>query len=331
MSNPIPRQYRKHAKRIVEALKTVDRVIVSAHVNPDGDAVASMAAAGHVLRALGKEFVLYSCSGVPNYLDFVPLPGIVRTNISPLPFAPQAGFYLDCNKADRLGTDLANLVPSLPGVNVDHHEGESDLGSVASWIVPEAAATAQLMCYVALAAGLSLEGELGEALMVGLVTDTGGFRHGNTSSDVLDLVTLLVRNGVPLSDIRNKLDNCWSMNRFKLWSRLLGRVKTRFDGQLAICPVRLKDLQECCALKEDLEGFVEHLRRLRGVRVTLMLREDAPEFWKFSLRSTSTVDVQQVAASFGGGGHKNAAGGNVKMSEKDALDILSAAIQGALI
>lgn len=331
MQKLIPQAYRNDALRIVEALKSIDRVIVTAHVNPDGDAVASLVAAGHVLRSLGKEFVLYSSTGLPNYLDFVQLPGIVRTQLSPLPFTPQAGFFLDCNRADRAGNDIADFATGLPCVNVDHHEGFFGLGSVASWIVPEAAATAQLMSYVALAAGLPLEGKLGAGLMVGLVTDTGGFRHGNTSAEVLELVTHMVKNGVDMPGIRDQLDNSWSMGRFQLWSRLLGRVETRFDGQLALCPVRLKDLQECCVLKEDLEGFVEHLRRLRGVRVTLMLREDAPEQWKFSLRSTGNVDVQQVAASFGGGGHKNAAGGNVKMPEKDALDILSAAIQGALI
>lgn len=332
MKNPIPRQFRKDAKRIVEALKSLDKVIVSAHVNPDGDAVASLVAAGHVLRALGKEFVLYSSTGLPNYLDFVKLPGIVRTSLSPLPFAPQAGFFLDCNRADRMGKeDIVALAHSLPSVNVDHHEGYHGLGSVASWIVPEAAATAQLMCYVAMAAGLPLEGDLGNGLMVGLITDTGGFRHANTSVEVLELVTLLVRNGVDLSDIRTRIENCWSVGRFRLWADLFGRMQLHCDDQLAVCAVRLADLRKHCALKEDLEGFVEYMRRLKGVKITLMLREDAPGYWKISMRSSGNMDMEQVAARFGGGGHKNAAGGNIAMPEQEAIEAMVSAIQPLLI
>ncbi len=332
MTNHIPEQFRNDALRIVEALKSLDKVIVSAHVNPDGDAVASLVAAGHVLRALGKEFVLYSSTGLPNYLDFVALPGIVRTSLSPLPFAPQTGFFLDCNRADRMGKeDIVSLAKSLPCVNVDHHEGYHGLGSVASWIVPEAAATAQLMCYVALAAGLPLEGDMGNGLMVGLITDTGGFRHANTSVEVLELVTLLVKNGVNLSDIRAKIENCWSIGRFKLWAELFGRMQLRCDDRLALCAVRLADFQKYCALKEDLEGFVEYMRRLRGVKATLMLREDAPDYWKISLRSSGNVDVEQVAAHFGGGGHKNAAGGNVCMPEEQAIEALVSALQPVIM
>lgn len=331
MIQHIPEQFRDDALRIVEALKTLDKFIVSAHVNPDGDAVASLVAAGHVLRALGKEYVLYSSTGLPNYLAFVELPGIVRTNISPLPFTPQAGFFLDCNRADRMGKDMEQLAPTLSSVNVDHHEGDHGLGSAAQWIVPEAAATAQLMCYVAMAAGLPLEGDLGNGLMVGLITDTGGFRHANTSVEVLELVTLLVKNGVNLSAIRANIENCWSIDRFRLWAELFGRMQMFCDDQLAVCAVRLKDLQKHHMLKEDLEGFVEYMRRLRGVKVTLMLREDAPDCWKISMRSSGNVDVEQVAAQFGGGGHRNAAGGNIEKPEQEAVADLVSAIQPALI
>lgn len=327
-----PASWPAAAKRIVDALSTMDKVIVSAHVSPDGDAVASLAAAGHVLRALGKEFVLYSYTGIPAYLNFVPLPGIVRTSLSTLPFTPKAGLWLDCNVPGRLGKDLATVATTLPSVIVDHHElpcghETGNMGNLGHWIVPEAAATAHLMACVASAAGLPLAGELANALMVGLVTDTGGFHHANTSPEVLQLVAHLVTNGVNISDIRNSLDNCWSWGHFRLWARLMDRVQCRFDGKLAFCVVRLEDLQQCQALKDDLEGFVEQMRRLAGVKVTLLLREDAPGYWKFSLRSSGNVNVQQVAAGFGGGGHMNAAGGNVTMAENDAVETLCTAIK----
>ncbi len=326
----IPTRFRDGALRMAAALRGLDHVLVSGHVNPDGDAAGSLAAAGHILRALGKEFILYSSTGLPQYLQFFPLPGTVHTSLEHLPFTPRCALLLDCGEPQRLGGELAARLPDFTSLNIDHHLGEEGMGSLDNWVVPEAAATAQLMAYVALAAGLPLQGELARAVALGIITDTGGFCHGNTSAAVFALCAHLVEGGCDLTGLRERLENAWSLGRMHLWGRLMERVRLERDGEVAFCTVSLEDLRHCRALKEDLEGLVDQLRRLGGVRVAALLREDTPGMCRFSLRSYGHTDVRATAASLGGGGHLNAAGGALNMPPEQAAPVLLAAINAQL-
>ncbi len=323
----VPGGCREHAARMAAALARLDDVVVAAHANPDGDAVGSLAAAGHILRALGRRFMLYARPGLPRYLDFFTLPAPLYTSLERPPFAPRAALLLDCGEPERLGPELAALLPRLESVNIDHHLGGKGMGSVDNWVDPDAAATAQLVGYVALAAGLPLTGGLAQGVLLGLVTDTGGFAHGNTSAAVLALTAHLVAEGCDLADMRERMDNTWTLGHLHLWGELMGRAQLLEGGSVAFCPVYLEDFRRHQAFKEDLEGFVEHLRRLRGTRVAVLLREDAPERCKFSLRSFGPVDVWAVAVRLGGGGHRNAAGGTVHLSLPAAQAALLEAIR----
>ena len=143
----IPENWREPAARMVTSLRGLDRVLVAAHVNPDGDALGSMSALGWLLKDMGKEFVLYSPSGVPDYLSFLPLPCTLLTSLERLPFEPQALVLLDCGEPHRLGDDLAAALEGrFAGtaiVNIDHHLGSDGMGTVDNWIEPAAAATAR--------------------------------------------------------------------------------------------------------------------------------------------------------------------------------------------
>lgn len=326
----VPARFRDGAARMAQALARTDKIIVAGHVAPDGDAVGSLAAAGHVLRAMGKEFFLYARPDVPQYLRFLPFPGVVRTTLEHPPFIPQAALLLDCGEASRLGEELAERLPSLESLNIDHHLGGSGMGNKANWVEPEAAATAQLMAYVTHMAGLPLAGDVATCLALGIITDTGGFCHGNTDSDVLALAAHLAANGCDISLLRHKLENDWSLGRMRLWGELMSRIRLEYGGSVAFCPVFLKDMQVFQALREDLEGFAEQMRRLRGVSVAVFLREDAPGLCKFSLRSYGATDVRAVAALLGGGGHRNAAGGTLHMGMEEAQTTLLAAVSDVL-
>ena len=322
----IPQHFRQGAERMAQAFRDLDQVVVAAHVNPDGDAAGAVAAACHVLRSMGKEFMIYAQPGLPAYLDFIPMPGVVHTTLEHPPFKPRCAVLLDCGEPDRLGRELAARLPELMTINIDHHLGGNGMGSAANWVDPTAAATAQLMAYVALAADLPLTGDLATAIALGIITDTGGFCHGNTSAEVLYLTAHMVAHGCNIAQLREHLENSWSRGRLTLWGQLLQRAQLERNGSVCFCPVYLEDLRKCGALKEDLEGFVEQLRRLRGVQVAAVLREDSPACCKFSLRSYGAVDVRAAAARLGGGGHRNAAGGTVRADMDAASAQLLAAI-----
>ena len=320
--NAIPGPYAEKAREIAEALSQMDQIVVAGHVHPDGDAAGSVAAVGHILRDMGKEFMLYANPRLAGYLDFFPMPAVVHTTLAHPPFTPRCAVLLDCGEPERLGAELAGLLPQLDSVNIDHHLGGDGMGSRDNWVVTEAAATAQLVAYVSMAAGLPLTGDLSLAVALGLITDTGGFCHGNTSADVLSLASHLVKNGCNLPWLREQLDNNWSLGRWRLWGLLMENSLVTHEGQVGFCQVRLQDLSRCQALKEDLEGFVEQLRRLHGVKVAALLREDSPQLCKFSLRSYGDLDVRSIAADLDGGGHFNAAGGTLRMPLEQAGQVL---------
>lgn len=322
----IPVSFREGAERLAEAFLEFDRTIIAAHVNLDGDALGSMGAAGWILRALGREFMLYSPTGRPAHLAHCPLPGLIHGSLAHLPFGPETAILLDCGEPRRLGPELAEALPTLTGCNIDHHLGGTGMGSRANWVEPEAAATAQLMAYIAMVLEIPLRGDLAHCIALGLITDTGGFCHGNTSEHVFSLCALLEHNGCRLPDIRQSLDNTWSLGRMRLWARLMQRARLEHGGEIAFCYVTLEDLRQCSALKEDLEGFVEQLRRLAGVRVAVLLREDMPGACRVNLRSHGATDVRSIAVQLGGGGHRNAAGASLHMSLAEGETVLLGAV-----
>ncbi|MDR2055800.1 MAG: DHH family phosphoesterase [Desulfovibrio sp.] len=321
----IPFPYQDGARRMAEAIRGINDVIVASHVNLDGDAVGSLAAAGHILHLLGKKFMLYSGTGLPQSFSFLSLPDIVHTSLERPPLLPRSALLLDCNEPHRLGQELAARMSGLAGVNIDHHPGRG-MGSRANWIFPRAAATAQLMAYVAACLGLPLSGGVADAVAVGIITDTGGFRHGNTDADALQLMVHLTKNGCNIFRLRELLENTWTLGRMRLWAKLMSSARLERDNTVAFCRVMSDDLLEHQCAKEDVEGFVEHLRRLRGVKVAALLLEDSRQTCKFSLRSAEGSDVLAAASALGGGGHVNAAGGTLRLAPGRAESVLLDAV-----
>jgi phosphoesterase RecJ-like protein len=321
-----PLAWRREAKACADAIKARDRFVVAAHVRLDGDALSSLAAAALLLKSLGKQFALFTPTGVPAYLGFLPLPSIPVERIHRLPFKAGCLLALDCGTPSRLGEELGALAPALPCINIDHHVGQG-MGDVCSLVKPEACATAQVLASVIFAAGVPLDRDLAQALALGLVTDTGGFRHDNATPEVFALASRLALAGADIYQIREALDKNETLGRFRLWSRLLGRVELKEEGRVAMCSCTLQDLQETGTTAEDMEGLVDRMRDLKGVDAACLLREQDPGSTRVSLRSSAGVDVNAAAASFGGGGHVKAAGGTLRVPLAEATEVVLAALR----
>ena len=322
-----PLSVMEHAARVVELLRVHDQILVSGHINPDGDAIGSSGALVWLLRRMGKQAVLYNETGVPEYLSWMPLPGETYRSVSRLPFKPNLLVSLDCGDVWCLGKELVGMLPQLACVNVDHHQGNPRFGTLYNWIDPRMAAAGQMVAALADAVGVPLDNEIAACVYVALVTDTGSFSHDNTTADVFRLTARLMDNGLDTVFIRNQLDNQWSMSKINLWGTLLPQIRLERGGMVGVCTVPLAILEETGARKEDLEGFVEQIRRIRGVRVAMLAREEAPGRCKVSLRSTGPDDVRITAAQFGGGGHKNAAGVTMTMSLDETVNTLLPALK----
>lgn len=311
MENPV---------RTISALLTQgERFLITAHTSPDGDAIGSSAALGHLLAALGKQVVIFNESGLPEQFEWLSLPCPVVTDI------PDEDFdwiiALDCGSRERLGDAMNAHFPAKGSINIDHHLGNPEYAEH-NWVDPQYAAVGEMICLLARELGIPLSDALGEAAYLAIVTDSGYFSFGSTRPETLELSAEILRQGLNPATFNAKLQNQWSLNRLKLWSRIFAEASLHCNDTLGILRVSQEMLQETDTTKADTEQVVNYLRRVKTVRAAILLREDAPGFTKVSLRSTGDVNVQAIAAELGGGGHKNASGCGINAPLDEAQEII---------
>ncbi len=307
------------AEAMLSIIREHDNIVIAAHGSPDGDAIGATGAMACILKALGKRFALYNATGVPEYLEWVPLPGRIHTSPATLPFCPGLIIALDCGNVWRLGKELNTVFANYPSICIDHHLSNSCFASLGNWVDPAMAATGQMVAVIADRAGIPLTGDLARCVYLSLVSDTGSFTHGNTSAAVFQLAARLVAGGLDAASVREKLDNQWSLAKIRLWGNLLQKLSIECSGSVALCPVTLEEIASFGAVREDLEGFAEQMRRIRGVRVAVLVRQDPGNRCKLSMRSSGNDDVRAVAAMFGGGGHLNAAGATIASTDMQSV------------
>lgn len=312
-------------EEVLAVLRRYQRVLIVAHTHPDADAMGSSLALAWALRSIGIDALVFNESGMPDCLNFLTLPGPVLSSLERLPCDPQLVVALDCGDRARLGEAIQPLLDRVPTVNIDHHLANPLFGTEANWVDPGRAATGEMIAMIAKELRAPLHGALGESLYVAISADTGNFSYGNTTPEALRLVAEMLEEGVNISRLREKMENNWSTARLRLWGRLMQETRILEDGKLAVALITQEIMREYGADREDSEGFVEQLRRLSGVRVGLILREEEKDGKiqvKASLRSSGKDNVRDVAAQFGGGGHRNAAGATLPLDAEKALAVM---------
>lgn len=313
-------------EQIGQTLKQYDNILIAAHSAPDGDALGACAAVGYIAEALGKNFCIYNETALPPSFDWLPLPCPLVSDLTNLPFTPQLAIILDCGDIHRLGTALAEFLPSVPSISLDHHLETPPYASLINWTDPSMAATGQMVAEVAKALHLPLKGPLAENIYVAIVTDTGSFSHSNTTAAVMLLGAELLENGLEVARIRNNMENRQTMAGLRLQGELLSRFSLHEDTRVAFVCVSQNDFVRFNAGKEDLDSIVNRLCHIRGVAIAAVLREEGPTESKVSMRSTGAYNVREIAASMGGGGHVNAAGATIPLPLAEAQEHILATI-----
>jgi len=294
---------------LLRAIQAGSRFLVASHVNPDGDAIGSMSAMGHLLEALGKQAVLYNASGLPDHLAWMKLPSPVLTEL------PEGDFdwivALDCGDDRRGGKVLQQAMAARPTMVIDHHLSNPKWG-IHNWVETDRSSTCEMVAALASELGIEPAGVLGESVYVGLVTDTGNFTFENASPRALELGARIIRLGLDTARVNERIQNQWSLARFKLWGEVLGALEMHFNGQLGVIRITREQLDRLGATDADTDGLANFVLRIKGCKVAQSLREDSGGELKLSLRCVSDLNIQTVAAMFGGGGHKCAAGANIR-------------------
>lgn len=309
----------KALSQISGALTGGETFLVAAHAGPDGDAIGSTLALGHLLTAMGKQVTLYNISGMPQQFAWLNPPIPLVTEL------PDGDFdwiiALDSGDKSRLGDDLAARFGTQGTINIDHHLGNPNYAQI-NWVNPSYSSVGEMIAQLAIDLGVPLSGDLGEAVYVALITDTGYFSYGNTRPETMELGAEILRQGLNPVTFNAKLQNQWSVNRLKLWAMVFETAELHFCDTVGLIRITDAMLKATGTNTADTDGVVNYLRRVKGVRAALCLREDSPELTKISLRSSGDVNVQVIAAELGGGGHKNAAGCVIQAPIDEAQGIL---------
>lgn len=299
MVEKISENLKQAARMITES----DRVLVLSHVRPDGDAIGSMLAVAEMLRLLGKQSVLVNESPIPGKFHFLPGALSIRQPQDCEEFPPfSCVIAVDAADRERLGSAQQLLNGSQQVINIDHHPTNDHFGTI-NIVVPEAAATCEILYDLVEALELPWNHTLATCIYTGLLTDTGGFRYGNTTPQVLRRAANLLDHGVEGHKIADRVLESVTEQQLTLLRKALSTLSFSHQGQVAWMWLR-----NCTTGDADIEGIVNYARKVEGVEVGILFREIDDQTIRVSLRSRNWVDVGKLAQSFGGGGHARAAG-----------------------
>jgi phosphoesterase RecJ-like protein len=281
-----------------------DRIVVVSHERPDGDAIGSLLACGCALAQAGKTVSPILISGVPSRFQF--LPGAGDVGKSP-PAECDLLIALDCGADDRFGFPVDRL-PRRPDINIDHHPTNTHFAPV-NIVRPTAAATTEILYELIPDWGLDLTESVATNLMVGLLTDTIGFRTTNTTARSLRIAADLLELGAPMADLYDRAISQMSLVDARYWGPGLSRLASE-DG-LVWTTLTLEDRRQVGYPGDDDADLVNVLMTIEEARVVVLFIEQPGGKVKISWRAQRGIDVSAVATQFGGGGHKPAAGATV--------------------
>ena len=308
-------------------LRAADKLLLTTHENPDGDALGSLLAMHDILTQLGKDSVMYMSPDefpLPWEYRWLPLDdGLVMT--PPDDVAERTIVFLDCGNIDRMPMDFLQA-DGLHVLNIDHHHDNTRFGTV-NLVCPIASSTAEMVWRLTKELDVEITTKIANALYVGLVTDTGRFMYENTSPAAHRMAAELIDAGVEPHWVYRQLWEELPFRRLQLLQRALSSVERHDDGVMTIAHLTKRDYEETGALETDSEGVVDHMRAVEGTRVAVLVRElladDREGMRKVSLRATDgTVDVSRLARGFGGGGHPQAAGFSTAVPYGELVDRL---------
>jgi phosphoesterase RecJ-like protein len=312
---------------IVEELQQAGKMLITTHENPDGDALGSLLAFDEMMRALGKDTVMFMSASnfpLPHEYQHLPLEGV--QNEPPADMSERIAVFLDCGNIDRMPVDFLQR-DGQHIVNIDHHHDNTQFGTV-NLVVGDASCTAEILWELAHALGVDITPSMAEALYIALITDTGRFMYENTGARAHTMAADLIEAGVDVAGVYRRLYQDLPFPRLTLLARALSSIRRFDEGRVTVCHLTRGDFGETGAIESDSEGVVDHLRSVEDTKVAVLVRELLDkEGRKVSLRSTDgQVDVSVIARSIGGGGHRQAAGATTEMPLAQLIDHIRAGV-----
>ena len=307
-----------------------NRIVITAHLSPDGDAIGSSLALYHFLKNRGKEVRVIVPNAFPGFLKWIE----GASDIDIYEYRPKAGQYelynadlifsIDYNIPKRVGEMAYALEKSRARkILIDHHPQPGDIFH-ATVSYPEMSSTSELLFRLFLQAGVydEVTKTIGECIYCGMMTDTGGFTFNSSNPETYAIISLLLQKGVDKDAVFSKVFHNHSADRFRLLGFTLSQRMEIFPEQhAALVYLSKADQAQFAISKGDTEGFVNYPLSIKGIIFSTFIRED-DGLIKLSFRSQKSFPCNEFAGDFfSGGGHLNASGGEFHGKMEDAIAI----------
>jgi phosphoesterase RecJ-like protein len=292
-------------------IKKSDSILLFTHTHPDGDAAGSVLALKYYIESLDKKVDIACFDPFPSFLE----------NIFPDRFEFPAhlniksyNLIIACDAVER---GFQKILPEIKEEKIvallDHHPYVSIKGDI-NIIDAGLSSVCEILYQFFRTNKIEITKKMATALLLGILQDTGSFQHSNTTSDVMQIASDLVKKGAPLAKLTDALFSNKNITTLKLWGRAFEKAKINHANGIIISVLTQKDIEECMATTENIAQVAQILNMVPGTKLALILSERPDGTIKGSLRSEEYkgVDVSKIAAKFGGGGHKLASGFEIK-------------------
>ncbi len=308
------------------AIECAHRIVIVAHVSPDGDAIGSILALGNALKLRGKDIDMAVDGGVPDFADFLPGACWVKTGLDTGDWDVMVA--LDSSDVKRLGRCGAYaMAHSRTIINVDHHPSNTYYGHY-HIVIPAAVSTTEILQRWFVRLGIPLTVEIATPLLTGLLTDTIGFRTDNVRAETLALGQLLIDAGAPYAEVVQRTLNSKSYRAILLWQRVISTA--RLEEGIISAVVLKADWQSLGYHEETDAGLVGYLISTDEAKIAVVYKETENGSIDVSMRAKLGFDVAAVAVALGGGGHVQAAGANIPGSVEDVVSRVQPMLRAAL-
>lgn len=297
------------AARLWKDIDRASRIVLTSHITPDGDAIGSLLGMYHTLRSIGKESIMICQDPAPDHLLFLPGADQIRSP-KEITLNPDLVIVLDCSHPSRIGESMEVVKNAQNIAVIDHHADSQSMTGV--HIVDErASSTGEILFRLIKHAGFTITREASLALYVAILTDTGSFRYGNTSSVSFNIASELMQTGaIDVHTIGTHIFARDTVSRLRLRGMVSERAELR-DGIIFSC-LDSRMIESAGSNASEAEGLIDDLSLCRDAEIAVIFWECPDDVVRVQLRSIRDKSVLGIAAAIGGGGHKRAAGGRMK-------------------
>lgn len=295
----------KNLKKLDEFVEKSNKIAVVAHADPDGDSIGSIMALREILKTKGKDVDFFINGEIPFNYKFIK--DLDKASLSYKEKKYDLFFALDSSDEERLADKVDIMKNSKKTICIDHHKTNKGYCNL-NIIEPDFSSTGEIIYEIFKTLKYEINERAAENIFIAIITDTGKFIYDNAGYKTFENVSDLLKLNINKNEIVKNLYSSEPKNIFKLKADVFNSTEFFMEDKVALSCLFKENLKKYNLSLKDIDGLVERLRDIENVEISILIKELDDKTYKISMRSLGNSDVSKVCETFGGGGHKNAAG-----------------------